>query len=66
MNRQMLKGKLYERQKTYQALADALGISVTAVNSKMNGKSEFDCAEACIMKNWIPLTDEESIEIFLR
>ncbi len=66
MNRQMLKGKLYERQKTYQELAEALGTSITTVNNKMNGKSEFDCAEACIIKNWVPLTDAESIEIFLR
>ena len=62
----MLKGKLYEKQKTYRDMAKALGISVTAVNNKMNGKTEFDCAEACIIKNWLPLSDKESIDIFLK
>lgn len=66
MNIQMLKGKLYEKQKTYRDMAEALGISVTAVNNKMNGKTEFDCAEACIIKNWLPLSDKESIDIFLK
>lgn len=66
MNIQMLKGKLYEKQKTYRDMAKALGISVTAVNNKMNGKTEFDCAEACIIKNWLPLSDKESIDIFLK
>lgn len=65
MNIPMLKGKLYEKKKTYADLAEALGISVTAVNNKMNGRTEFDCAEACIIKNWVPLTDKESVEIFL-
>lgn len=65
MNIPMLKGKLYERKKTYKDLAEALNISVTAVNSKMNGRTEFDCAEACIIKRWLPLTNEESINIFL-
>lgn len=65
MNIPMLKGKLYERKKTYKDLAEALNISVTAVNNKMNGRTEFDCAEACIIKKWLPLTNEESINIFL-
>lgn len=65
MNIQMLKGKLYESQKTYKDLADALHISITAVNNKMNGKTEFDCAEACIIKRWLPLSDKDSIDIFL-
>lgn len=65
LNIPMLKGKLYEKNKTYKDLAEALGISVTAVNNKMNGRTEFDCAEACIIKNWVPLTDKESVEIFL-
>ena len=62
----MLKGKLYEKQKTYRDMAEVLKISVTAVNNKMNGKTEFDCAEACIIKNWLPLSDKESIDIFLK
>ncbi len=65
MNLPMLKGKLYERKKTYKDLAQVLGLSVTSVNDKMNGRSDFDCAEACIIKGWVPLTDQESIEIFL-
>ena len=65
MNNQMLKGKLCGEGKTYRDLANVLGLSVTSVSDKMNGKSKFDCAEACIIKNWIRLTDKEAVEIFL-
>lgn len=65
MNRQMLKGKLVEKGKTYKDLADVLHKSITTVSNKMNGISEFDCAEAYIISKWLPLTTQESIEIFL-
>ena len=65
MNRQMLKGKMYEKGKSYKDLAKVLGKSVTAVSNKMNGRSEFDCAEACLTSKWLQLTPKESIEIFL-
>lgn len=64
MNRQKLKGKLYEENKTYKDLADVLGKSVTTVSNKMNGASEFDCAEACIISKWLALSPKESIEFF--
>ena len=65
MNRQMLKGKLYEKGKTYRDLAAVLHKSVTTVSNKMNGISEFDCAEACIISQWLHFTQQESIDIFL-
>lgn len=65
MNRQKLKGKLYEEGKTYKDLAELLGKSVTTIFNKMNGVSEFDCAEACIISKWLMLSSKESIDIFL-
>lgn len=65
MNRQMLKGKLCEKGKTYKDLAVVLGKSITTISNKMNGISEFDCAEACIISKWLTLTPRESIDIFL-
>lgn len=65
MNRQMLKGKLLEKGKTYKDLAKVLDKSVTAVSNKMNGISEFDCAEACIISQWLKFTPKESVDIFL-
>ncbi|WP_297017945.1 helix-turn-helix transcriptional regulator [uncultured Dialister sp.] len=65
MDRQMLKGKLREKGKTYRDLAALLHKSVTTVSNKMNGVSEFDCAEACLISQWLQLAPHESIDIFL-
>ena len=40
-NLNMLKGKLKEKNKTYNECAAELGISTTSFNEKMNGKSRF-------------------------
>lgn len=61
-----LKGKLVEKKKTYEGAAKAIGISVTAFNNKMQGRSMFDCAEAVILGDWLGLTNEEKVDIFLR
>lgn len=65
MNLPMLKGKLREYGKTYADLACIINKSVTTVTAKMNGKVEFDCAEACLISDWLNLTIEERVLIFL-
>lgn len=44
------KGFLAERGMTYKDIADLLGISVTAVGAKVNGKSDFSLSEALAIK----------------
>ena len=61
----VLKGKLVEKGKTYAECADALIVSVTTFSDKMNGKSKFSVEEANTLSNYIGLTGEERIDIFL-
>lgn len=65
MNIERLKVKLFEKGKTYADVASVLNISTTAVANKMTGKSKFDCAEATIISEWLNLTYEERVDIFL-
>lgn len=66
VNIDKLKGKLVEKKKTYEGAAKVIGISVTAFNNKMQGRSMFDCAEAVMLSDWLGLTNDEKIDIFLR
>ncbi len=60
-----LKGKLKERKLTYADVAKALNVSVTTVNSKMNGETRFYAEEIRMLSQLLKLTDEEKIDIFL-
>ena len=64
-NLNMLKGKLKEKNKTYNECAAELGISTTSFNEKMNGKSRFKVEEAQVLSNFISLSENERIAIFL-
>ncbi len=61
----VLKGKLVEKDKTYAECADALLVSVTTFSDKMNGKSRFNVDEANTLSNYLNLSAEERIDIFL-
>lgn len=61
-----LKGKLVEKNKRYSECANQLGISVTTFSDKMNGKSKFNVEEANALANFIGLSDEEKVNIFLK
>ena len=51
MKLEKLKGLLVEHKKTYADLAELLGVSITTINSKMNGKTQFDVVEATIISD---------------
>lgn len=65
MNVDKLKVKLFEKRKTYADVSEILNISVTAVANKMNRKSKFDCAEATIISEWLNLSFQDRVDIFL-
>lgn len=65
MNLPRLKGKFVEHNKTYSDCAQMLGCSVTTVSNKMKGKVPFDCWEASKIIQWLGLSNEEGVEIFL-
>lgn len=59
-----LKGIFREKNKTYVDGAKALGISVTALSNKMNGKSLFDIEEINILVVFLDIGVEQAVEIF--
>ena len=60
-----LKGKLKECKFTYSDVAKILNVSVTTVNSKMNGETRFYAEEIRILSKALNLTNDEKIDIFL-
>ena len=58
-----LKGILVEKNITQQELAQILEISVSALNFKINGKSDFSVTEAKRVSNLLGKTIEEIIII---
>lgn len=66
MNLAKLKGIIREKNKTYVQCANAIGKSVASFNSKMNGKSNFTVVECEDLGNFLEMTDDQKIEVFLR
>jgi hypothetical protein len=60
-----LKGKLVEREMSYEKCANSLEISITAFNNKMNGHSKFYIEEAKQLGDILNMTQQEKIDIFL-
>lgn len=65
MNTQKLKGIIRENEKNYTQCANAIGKSVAAFNSKINGRVPFTVVECEDLGNYLGMTDNEKIEIFL-
>lgn len=60
-----LKGKMRERDVTQLKCSNELGISLEAFNKKINGKVEFSVREAEMLGNYLNLSDNEKVDIFL-
>lgn len=65
MNLNKLKGKIVERDKTYQKCADYLGMSIATFSDKMNEKRKFYIDELDKLGNFLEMTDGEKADIFL-
>ena len=59
-----LKGKIREKGLTYKILAQKIGIGLTSMNYKINGKHLFNHEEMIKLREILRLTDNEIIEIF--
>ena len=65
VNIQKLKGKIVEKEKTQESVADAIGIDRTTFYRKMkNGGSGFTVGEIHKIVDVLPLSKEEATEIF--
>lgn len=61
-----LKGLMVERHVTHEALSMALGINRSTLSRKLkDGGNKFTINEIKKMQNFIPLTNEEVVDIFL-
>ena len=59
-----LKGKIREKGLTYKMLAKKIGIGLTSMNYKINGKNLFNQEEMKKLKEALRLSDNETIDIF--
>ena len=64
MNINKLKGKIREKGLTYKILTQKIGIGLTSMNYKINGKNLFNQEEMKKLKEALRLTDNETIDIF--
>lgn len=66
MNLPRLKGIIRERGKNYNQCAVAIGKSVAAFNSKINGRVSFNIEELESLGNFLEMSEGEKVDIFLR
>jgi len=64
VDKNKLKGKIREKGLTYKMLAKKIGIGLTSMNYKINGKNLFNQEEMKKLKEALRLTDNETIDIF--
>lgn len=66
MNKNLLSSKMKLFNDTQEILANAIGISLSRLNAKINetGGAEFTQSEIKIIKKRYSLTNDEVIEIF--
>ena len=64
VKKNLLEAKMKIFGDTQCTLAEALEISLSTLNCKLNGKSEFAQSEILKIKERYNLTDKEVIEIF--
>lgn len=57
-----LKGKMTERHLSQKNMAEALGITVQALNAKLNGRSQFTLEE--VVKITAVLSLKDPVDIF--
>lgn len=64
MNLLALRQKMLEKQKSNKTLAFELGISRSAVQRKLSGKSEFSQGEIKVLADILELSECEIMNIF--
>lgn len=65
-NTQKLKGCITAAGYTQARVAEKLGISITALNNKINNKSEFTASEIATLAEMLHLSRDDVDEIFFK
>lgn len=66
MNNELLKYVIKRSHKTQDDVAKALGISRQSLSSRLNGTIEFRLTDIRTIKSLLCLTEQETVDIFLR
>ena len=59
-----LKGRIKDRNMSYSSLANDIGISLSAFNNKINGRSAFDIVEAGALSSVLDISPEDIVYFF--
>ena len=65
IQKNILKSKISLKEKTQKDLAKALGLSKVSVSKKVNGLLRFSLPEVKKVKDYLDLTNDEVVEIFI-
>lgn len=65
IQKNILKSKLSLKEKTQKDLAKALGLSKVSISKKVNGLLRFSLPEVKKVKDYLDLTNDEVVEIFI-
>lgn len=61
----ILKRKIVEKKTSYKECAKVLNVSITTFSNKMNRITKFTTFEAFLLSEFLKLTQEEKVDIFL-
>ncbi|MBQ9531137.1 MAG: helix-turn-helix transcriptional regulator [Eubacterium sp.] len=59
-----LKRKIKEKNMSYSLLSEEIGISLSALNNKLNGRSTFDIIEASKLLSILDISPEDIAYFF--
>ena len=59
-----LKGRIREENQTYRSLSNETGISVDAINSKLNGYSAINCDDVELLSEALHIQPDEILKYF--
>lgn len=65
IQKNILKSKLSLKEKTQKDLTKALGLSKVSISKKVNGLLRFSLPEVKKVKDYLDLTNDEVVEIFI-
>ena len=65
INRKLLDSKMVLNGKTQDDVAKLFGFSIVPVNKRFNGKVKFKPDEIKKIKDYLDLTNDEVVEIFI-
>ena len=64
MNSREMKAAMKLNDDTQEKLAEALGLPISGINARINGRTDFRASEICVIRKRYNLSNEETARIF--